>query len=195
MMRKRNPLLFLGAVSMVLSGVICIAEAQTTFEIDPVHSSFIFRIQHLGVSFAYGRFNVSSGSFVLDAADPAKNRVEIEVKTESIDTANDARDKHLKSPEFFDTAKYPVMTFKSASFKKVDDTHFEVAGDLTIHGVTRPVTTTAELAGQGKGMKGETRAGLEAVFTIDRQDFGMDAMVGPIGAEVRITVSLEGVVK
>ncbi|MCC6490749.1 MAG: YceI family protein [Candidatus Hydrogenedentes bacterium] len=194
-MRNRASLFYTGSLAMVLSAIVCVADAQAAFEIDPVHSSFIFRIQHLGVSYAYGRFNESSGSFFLDAADPSKNRVEIEVKTDSIDTANEARDKHLKSPEFFDTAQFPVMTFKSTSFKKKDDSHFEVAGDLTIRGITRPVTTTAELAGLGKGMKGETRAGLEAVFTIDRRDFGMDAMVGPIGAEVRITVSLEGIAK
>ena len=194
-MRNRISLLCTGVLSVFLAAAFCPAGAQTVFEIDPVHSSFIFRIQHLGVSYTYGRFNESSGAFALDSADPSKNRVEIEVRTDSIDTANADRDRHLKTPEFFDTEQFPVMTFKSVSFKKTDDTHFEVSGDLTIRGVTRPVTATAELVGQGKGMKGEARAGLEAVFTINRQDFGMTALVGPIGAEVRIIVSLEGVAK
>jgi polyisoprenoid-binding protein YceI len=169
------------------------AIAADTYDIDPVHSAFLFKVSHLGVSYSYGRFNESSGAFTLDADDPANNRIEIEVKTGSIDTNNEKRDNHLRSPDFFNTAEYPTMTFKSTSFKKVDDSRFEVTGDLTIHGVTKSVSVTAELVGIAADPKGDTRAGLQTVFTIDRTDYGMDQMVGPVGAEVELTISLEGV--
>ena len=169
------------------------AHAADTYKLDSVHSTFMFKVKHLGASYSYGRFNESSGTFTLDAENPANNRIEVEVKTDSIDTANDARDKHLRSPDFFNTAEFPTMTFTSTSFKKVDDTHFEVTGDFTLHGITKSVTTSAELVGIGKGRNGEVRAGLEAIFTIDRTEFGMDSMPGPVGTDVELTVSVEGV--
>jgi len=179
--------------AVLLIGASAPAFAADTYEIDPVHSAFLFKVSHLGVSYSYGRFNESSGTFTLDADDPANNRIEIEVNTDSIDTNNEKRDNHLRSPDFFNTAEYPTMTFTSTSFKKVDDNHFEVAGDLTIHGVTNSVTVTAELVGIAADPKGDTRAGLETIFTIDRTDYGMDQMVGPVGAEVELTISLEGI--
>jgi polyisoprenoid-binding protein YceI len=169
------------------------AFAADTYDIDPVHSAYLFKVKHLGVSYSYGRFNESSGTFALDAENPANNRIEIEVKTDSIDTDNKDRDKHLRSADFFNTAEYPTMTFTSTSFKKVDDNHFEVTGDLTIHGVTKSVSVTAELVGIAADPKGDTRAGLQTVITINRTEFGMDKMVGPVGAEVELTISVEGI--
>ncbi|GMV92215.1 MAG: hypothetical protein AMXMBFR82_19930 [Candidatus Hydrogenedentota bacterium] len=183
----------LAMLSAMAFGFSAPSFAADTYEIDPVHAAYIFKVSHLGVSYSYGRFNESSGTFTLDAETPENNSIEIEVKTDSIDTDNEARDTHLKSEDFFDTAKYPTMTFQSASFKKIDDNHFEVTGDLTIHGVTNTVTVPAELVGIGEGRNDEVRAGLEAVFTIDRTDYGMDKMVGPVGAEVELTISVEGV--
>jgi len=169
------------------------AAVADTYQLDPVHSTFMFKVKHLGASYVYGRFNESSGTFTLDAESPEKNRIEVEVKTKSIDTANEARDKHLRSPDFFNTTEFPTMSFKSTSFKKVDDSHFEVTGDFTMLGVTKAITTTAEFVGTGEGGDGEIRAGLEAIFTIDRTDFGMNFMPGPVGTEVKLTVSVEGV--
>jgi polyisoprenoid-binding protein YceI len=183
------------AAFVITAGFLGLAPAQAadTYTLDAVHSTFMFKVKHLGASYSYGRFNESSGTFTLDTDNPANNSIEVEVKTESVDTANDARDKHLRSPDFFNAVEFPTLTFKSTSFKKVDDTHFEVTGDLTLHGVTKSITTTAELVGIGEGMKGEVRAGLEAIFTIDRTEFGMDYMPGPVGTDVEITVSVEGV--
>jgi len=171
------------------------AMASDTYEIDAVHSSYLFRIKHMGVSYTYGRFNESAGKFTIDAADPAKNSIEIEVKTESVDTANAARDKHLKGPDFFNTAEFPTMTFKSTAFKKKDGNKYEVTGDLTIHGVKKSVTTEAELVGTGKGMKGELRAGWEATIDIKRSDFGMNYMPDAIGDDVTIRIAVEGAKK
>ena len=171
------------------------AYAADTYEIDVAHSSYIFRVKHLGVSYTYGRFNESAGKFTIDSTDPSKNAIELEVKTGSIDTANAARDKHLKGPDFFNSVEFPTMTFKSTSFKKKDDAKYEVSGDLTIHGVTKQVTAVAELVGIGKGMKGEQRAGWETTLVINRADFGIDYMPDGIGSEVTLRIAVEGIKK
>lgn len=183
---------YVSAVAALVLGAN-LAQAADTYEIDAAHSNYLFRVKHLGVSYTYGRFNESSGKFTIEPADPSKNSIEIEVKTNSIDTANEARDKHLKGPDFFNTVEFPAMTFKSTSFKKKDDGNYEVTGDLTIHGVTKPVTATAELVGAGKGMRGEMRAGWDATLVIDRTDFGMNYMPDNIGTEVTLTIAVEGV--
>lgn len=191
--------MFAHRASMILVAVLALfslpATAADTYEVDPVHSSFLFRVKHLNVSYTYGRFNESSGAFVLDTNDPANNSVSIEIKTDSVDTGNAARDKHLRGPDFFNAAEFPTMTFRSTSFKKKGDTRYDVTGDLTIHGVTREVTFEAELTGVGKGMKGEQRAGWEATIVIKRSDFGMTFMPDAIGDDVTLRISVEGVKK
>ncbi len=172
------------------------AFAADTYEIDAVHSAFLFRVKHLGVSYSYGRFNEATGKFTIDAADPAKNSIEIEVKADSIDTANAGRDKHLTGPDFFNTVEFPKLTFKSTTFKKKDGNKFEVTGDLTMHGVTKQVTTEAELVGTGKHPKsGAPIAGWETTLTIKRSDYGMTYGLEGIGDEVTLTISLEGAAK
>ena len=186
-------------IATALPSIVALASvpafAADTFDIDAVHSSYIFRIKHLNVSYTYGRFNTSAGKFTIDAADPTKNAIEIEVKADSIDTANPARDKHLKGPDFFNVTEFPTMTFKSTAFKKKDGDKYEVTGDLTIHGVKKSVTTEVNLVGTGKGMKGETRAGWETTLTIKRSDYGMNYMPEGIGDEVTLTIAIEGVKK
>ena len=172
------------------------AFAADTYEIDAVHSAFLFRVKHLGVSYYHGRFNEASGKFTIDAADATKNSIEIEVKADSIDTANAARDKHLKGPDFFNTVEFPTLSFKSTSFKKKDGNKFEVTGDLTIHGVTKQVTTQAELVGTGKHPKGGGAiAGWETSLVIKRSNYGMTYGLEGIGDDVTLTISIEGGVK
>lgn len=182
------------AFSLVVLGAVP-ASAADTYELDPVHSTFQFRVKHLGVSFAYGRFNESKGSFVLDEQDPTKNSIEVEIQTKSVDTANKMRDEHLSGPDFFDITKFPTMTFKSTSFKSKEGDTYEVTGDLTIRGVTKPVTFVAILVGSGPGMKGERRAGWEATLVIDRTDFGMNYGLEGIGSEVTLQIAIEGIKK
>jgi polyisoprenoid-binding protein YceI len=172
-----------------------IAFAAAAYTIDPVHSSFVFRVKHLGVSHLYGRFNESSGSFTLDPDDPAKSSVTVTIKTASIDTANEARDKHLRSPDFFNAVEFPEMTFESTSIKKGDGNTYEVTGELTILGVTKTVTSRAEFVGKGKGMRGEERAGFDGSFTIKRSDFGMNYMPEGIGDDITILWGIEGIKK
>jgi len=145
------------------------------------------------VAYLYGRFNEVTGTVILDPEDLAASRVDIQVKAESIDTHNADRDKHLKSPEFFDVEKYPLITFRSQACRKIGDNEYEVQGDLTLHGVTRPLTVTVVHTGAGPGMQGEYRVGFETTFTIKRSDFGMTTLIGPVADEVRITVSGEGI--
>lgn len=166
------------------------AAADDAYKVDPVHSTVIFRVKHMNTSYAYGRFNDVTGTFALDGNAPAS--MSFAVKVGSIDTANADRDKHLKSAEFFDEAQHPTITFTSKSVKKVGDRH-EVSGDLTLKGVTRPVTARVELAGAGKDPKGGPIAGIEATFTIKRSEFNMPfGAPNLVGDEVRLVVSIEG---
>lgn len=191
---RRSALGLATAIALVLT--CAPAFAADTYEIDAVHSAFLFRVKHLGVSYSYGRFNEATGKFTIDSADPTKNTIEIDVKADSIDTANAGRDKHLKGPDFFNTVEFPTLSFKSTSFKKKDGNKYEVAGDLTIHGVTKQVTTEAELVGTGKHPKsGAPIAGWETTLVIKRSDYGMSYGLEGIGDDVTLTISIEGGVK
>lgn len=159
--------------------------ADGAYKVDAVHSSVFFRIRH-ATSFFYGRFNQVSGSFDLNA-DPAKSSLDITVKTDSIDSNNAKRDQHLKSQDFFSATEFPAITFKGKEFKKSADNKWEVKGDLTLHGVTKPVTVAVEDTSAGAG------GGLEAKFTIKRSDYGMGFMSDKgLGDEVTVMVGLEG---
>jgi polyisoprenoid-binding protein YceI len=181
------------SVSVLALSVASSAMAADTYKVDPVHSSAEFRIKHMGVSTVAGRFNEIAGTVTLDAKDESKNAVQIEIQTKSVDTANEARDKHLRTADFFDVEKNPTMSFKSTSFKKKGASKYEVKGDFTLHGVTKPLTVEVEQVGTGKSKEGKDLAGFETSFTIKRSEFGMDKMLGTslIGDDVKITVSVE----
>jgi polyisoprenoid-binding protein YceI len=168
------------------------AHAADTFKIDPVHSSVVFSVMHLGVTNFYGRFNDVSGTIVFDKADPSKSSVEVSVPVESVDTHYEKRNQHLKSPDFFNAKQFPVMTFKSNKVEASGDT-YKVSGDLTLHGVTKPLTVEFKKGGEGKGMEGEIRGGGETRFTVKRSDFGMNFMQGVVGDEINIVLSVEGI--
>jgi polyisoprenoid-binding protein YceI len=119
--------------------------------------------------------------------------VEISVKVDDIDTVNAKRDKHLKSHEFFDAKKYPLILFQSETFKKIGEGTYEVSGRLSFHGVTRPLTVEVEHIGSGKDPWGGYRAGFETSFKVKRSDFGMTHMLGGVGDEVRLSVNVEGI--
>ena len=178
----------------VMSPFVFSANAAETFKLDPVHSFVLFSVQHLGVANTYGRFNDISGIVVFDKENPSKSSVELSVPVESLDTHNSIRDASLKSPFFFDAKKFPKMTFKSTNVEGTGDI-LKVSGDLTIHGVTRPLTVDFKKGGEGKGVFGEMRGGGETHFTIKRSDFGMNFEQGEVGNEVDIILSLEGVKK
>ena len=169
--------------------------AADTYTVDPVHTAALFKIKHVGVSYTYGRFNDVSGTVTLDAANPAASKVEIAIQAGSVDTHSEKRDAHLASPDFFDAKQYATLGFVSTTFKKVDDATYEVAGNFTLHGVTKPLTITVKKIGEGKDPWGGYRIGFESTFTIKRSDFGMSKMLEAVGDEVMVTFSTEAIKK
>ena len=169
------------------------AYAAETYKLDPGHTSVVFRVKHLGVAYVYGRFNGPTGSFVFDESSPAKSSIEVQVNAKDVDTAVEKRDNHLRSPDFFNAGEHPLVFFKSTSVKKLDNDTYEVAGNLTLIGKSRPLTVQARHTGSGKDPWGNFRRGFETSFTIKRSEFGMNFMLGGVSDDVVITVSVEGI--
>jgi polyisoprenoid-binding protein YceI len=164
------------------------------YVLDDAHSGVNFKISHLGLSWTFGRFKDVSGTCTLDAAAPAKSAFNLSIKTDSIDTNNQKRDDHLKSPDFFNAAQFPALTFKSTAVKPVEG-GLEVTGDLTMHGVTKPVTFTLKGGKTAEFPKGVQRTGYSTELTLKRSDFGMDKFLEAVGDEVFITISFEATKK
>lgn len=184
-------LMFAGAL---FSLAALAAAAPKTYKIDTVHSTVIFKVLHMNAGNAYGRFNVIEGEIVHDDAAPEKGTVNITVKADSVDTANAKRDEHLKSPDFLNVAEFPTITYKSTTAKKISEKEYELTGDLTLHGVTKPVTAKLVHIGSVEDKRaGGTRAGAEATFTIKQTDFGMTPKM--LGDEVEVIVSTEAIAK
>jgi polyisoprenoid-binding protein YceI len=188
-MAIRNLFAFITIISISTSARALGAE---TFRVDPVHSTVVYRVKHFNVSYSLGRFNSVTGSFTLDPADPSQCRFELSVRTDSLDSGNQARDGHLKGPDFFNARQYPTITFKSKSVVSAGQNTYEVKGDLTMHGVTKEVTLKVEQTGMGPGMRGGKLAGLYTEFTLKRSEFGMKNMLEAVGDDVAVTVSIEG---
>jgi len=164
------------------------------YDVDGMHSGVTFQISHLGLSWIHGRFNEYSGSFSIDTIDPAKSSFSFSIKPESVDTANSKRDEHLRSPDFFNVKQFPSISFKSTSVKPLKD-GFEVTGDLSLHGATRPLTFILKGGRTAEFPKGVMRTGYSSEFMIKRSDFGMGNMTGAIGDDVYVAISFEGVKK
>ena len=192
-MNRRNSMTAILLVSATLVSFAAeFARAAETFEIDGSHTSVLFRIKHLGVSFFYGRFTDVSGSVVLDD-DPAKCSMILVIKSDSINTDSEKRDAHLKSPDFFNARQFPEITFKSTSIKAAGENQLEVTGDLTLHGVTKSITVTVDRTGSGSDPWGGYRTGLETTITIKRSDYGMKFMLKGLSDEVKLVISIEGI--
>jgi polyisoprenoid-binding protein YceI len=147
---------------------------QATYQIDPAHSGVHFSIRHLMISTVRGSFSGVKGTIVHDPENPLATTLEAEVDIRTINTNDEKRDGHLKSADFFDVEKYPVMTYKSSKVTKGDNTDYTVAGDLTLHGVTKPVTLTVdETSDPVKDPWGNTRVGATAKAKLSRSDFGL----------------------
>jgi len=182
---------------LVLSTGVMSAQA-TQWKIDPMHSEADFAIKHMAISTVHGSFHGLSGVVTFDPANLAKSSVEATIPVDTVDTGVVPRDNDLKSPRFFDAAQFPTMTFKSTSVHKAGD-HYDVTGDLTLHGVTKPVVLKLEEPGKEEiGMdKKSVHRGFTATTTINRQDFGLafngtlssgDAVLGD---EVKIEIDID----
>ncbi len=170
----------------------------TTWAVDASHSTAGFAVKHLVISQVRGAFAKLTGTVTLDDADLTKSRVEATLDVNSLDTRVADRDAHLKSADFFDAAKYPTITFKSTKVAKAGKDRLAVTGDLTLHGVTRPVTLDVTPSPEVKGMFGETRRGFSATTKIARKDFGLTwnklLEAGPaVGDDVAIELDVEAV--
>lgn len=146
---------------------------KTKWAIDPSHSEVHFKVKHLVISTVTGSFEKFEGSMEASADDFSDAEVEFSADVNSINTNQADRDAHLKSPDFFDAAKYPVLTFKSTGFKSVGDNKYEMTGDLTIRGTTRQVTFDTEFGGTVKDPWGNIKAGFEITGKINRKEFGL----------------------
>ncbi len=185
--------LWAGLVGLaMLLGSAKIAPAQT-YKVDPVHSFVVFKIQHMNTGWVWGRFNEPTGTFTLDADNPADSSIEVTVQVESIDTANEQRDKHLLSDDFFTADAHPTITFKSTEVEKIDDNTWKVTGNMTLLGQTKPVTVEIKTGDPVDDQGGGKRLGLHSTFTVKRSDYGMNFMLNAIGDEVELHVALEGI--
>jgi len=190
--------LALGFVALGLAAYTAPARASV-WEIDSAHSSTEFSVKHMMVSTAKGRFDKINGTLNLDDKNPTKSNIELTIDASTIDTHEPKRDGHLKSPDFFDVAKFPTITFKSTKIEKAGKAKFKVTGDLTMHGVTKSVTLAVD--GPTAPMKspfGTTSSGASATTKINRKDWGLtwnkplEAAGGVlVGDEVTINVDLE----
>ena len=189
---SRMRILVLALIGIGFAGSIQMVDAADTYEIDTAHSMVIFRAKHNGITYNYGRFNAFTGEITMDA-DVSKNMVEFEVKTASVDTGNEKRDQHLRSPDFFSAKQFPVITFKSTKveMKKGKDDVLAVTGDLELLGVKKSITVDVEITGRGKGRQGEALIGFQSVFTINRSEFGMTYGAGSVSDDIQLTVSIE----
>ena len=172
------------------------APKLTTYKIDPVHSELTFRIRHL-LGRVAGTFGEWSGVVNIDEKTPANSTVSVDIKTASIDTRVDARDKHLRSADFFEAEKFPTITFRSTNVT-VQGKTIRVVGDLTIRGRTKPVVLVGSYEGKFKDPWGKMRTAFIASTTINRQDFGVAfngpfETIGQIGDEVWIEIAIEAV--
>ena len=173
------------------------AAAATTpnITLDPVHSMAVFRVQHLGAGFFWGRFNELGGTVTWPLDGSAAPVFDVTAQVNKVDTGSEKLDGNLQGPNFFNQAEFPIIAFKSAGATKVGDNHWTVQGDLTLRGVTKTIAVDCHMVGVGKGPTGP-KVGFECTFTINRADYGMkwgiDAPKGALGNEVRMIIAMEG---
>ncbi len=162
---------------VVALAVLALAPAaraeKETFTFDKPHTEFGFKVRHF-VSKVGGRFTKFDGTIVLDRAKPAESAVNLKIDAASLDTGNPTRDKHLNSPDFFDTAKFPEITFKSTKVVAKDKDAYDVTGDLTMRGVTKPVVLTVTANGFASDGRGGQKVGFDVVGKVNRKDFGVN---------------------
>jgi len=167
-----------------------------TWAIDPSHSSVEFVVRHLVVTKVKGRFGAFEGTIHVDPADPTGSTVETTIQVASVDTHDEQRDAHLRSPDFFDAERFPTIAFRSTAVRR-DGSGYDVEGELTIKGVTKPVTMTLEYNGTSPDPWGGTRAGFSAQTEVNRRDFGLDFDVkldsgsALVGEKIKIYLEVE----
>ena len=188
-MRRVSMLAVVMGVAFGVAGAGAFAADEYTY--DNVHSSVSFKARHLDISWIHGRFNEVEGKFAIDREDPSKSWFHIIIHADSVDTANKARDEHLRQPDYFDTKQYPTIEFKSTKVKPVKG-GYEVTGDFTMHGTTKPITIVLT-GGKEIAWRDKKIVAFATEFPLKRSDYNFDPKaIGPIGDEARILIDFEG---
>ncbi|AMX03277.1 YceI family protein [Microbulbifer thermotolerans] len=167
--------------------------AQYQIDTKGAHAFIQFRIKHLGYSWLYGRFDDFSGSFSYDENAPEKSSVEVKIDVASLNSNHAERDKHLRGADFLDVAKYPTATFKSTAFEPLGNGKAKLTGELTLRGVTKPITIDVTHIGGGKDPWGGYRQGFSGTTEFALKDFGIDYNLGPASQTVEMILDVEGV--
>ena len=173
------------------------ASSQINWKIDAAHSNVLFTVSHMVISEVTGSFREFDATLTQTGNDLTGSKLTAKIMVNSINTDNEGRDKHLRSADFFETEKYPEITFLSKSFEKVGDNKYKITGDLTMHGITKTVVLDVKYNGQMTDPWGNTKAGFKAVTNINRKDFGLtwnktlDAGGLLVGEDISININAE----
>lgn len=188
----------LASLVVLVTSVACAlpaAAADYVIDTKGAHASINFRVKHLGFSWLVGRFETFSGTFRYDDKAPETSAVNVEIDTNSVNSNHAERDKHLRSPDFLDVAKFLKATFVSKSVKPAGDGKATIVGDLTLRGVTKEVAIDAVVIGGGADPWGGQRQGFEGTTKFKLADFGVPKDLGPASKDVELTLHVEGVQK
>ncbi|MBK0379080.1 YceI family protein [Mucilaginibacter segetis] len=171
--------------------------ATQKWVLDPMHSEVQFKVKHLVISTVTGSFKTFEGELNTENDNFEDAQICFSLDVDSIDTNQTQRDEHLKGPEFFDAATYPKISFKSTSIKNTGDDEYKLTGDLTIKGVTKPVTLNAEFGGSTDDFYGNTKAGFEVTGKINRKEFGLtwdgvtEAGSVVVGEDIKLSINVQ----
>ena len=179
----------------IAAATFSVAAKSVPYRIDPNHTQVEFSWNHFGFSHITGRFDKVEGTFLFDPADPTQSSVEETIPIASVDTGVDDLDEHQRSADFFEEEKFPTATFKSTKVERVDEGQLKVSGDLTIHGVTKPVVLDVTINRVGDHpMAKRAAAGFDAKLTVKRSDFGVGKYVPNVSDEIVIEITTETMV-
>ncbi len=187
-------------LSVIAAALLPLTSFAAEYEIDPAHSSVEFKIKHLAISNVNGAFGAFEGTLSFDPTNVGASKTTAKISVDSISTENSKRDDHLKSPDFFNIAQFPALTFVSKETSGTAES-FKVKGDLTMHGVTKPVVLDVTYNGTAKDPHGNERVGFSATTSLNRKDFGLtwskltEAGSIVVGDEVKIALEIAGVKK
>jgi len=192
-MNKLSTVLLTGCLSV--ASITSVHAENYVLDTQGTHAFIQFKIQHLGYSWLYGRFNKFTGDFSYDEANPSKAKVSIKIDTSSLDSNHAKRDKHIRGDDFLNVKKYPTATFISTSYKETGDGKALLAGDFTLHGVTKNITINVESVGHGDDPWGGYRRGFYGTTSIKPAEFGLKGMstLGPASTVLLLELSIEGI--
>jgi polyisoprenoid-binding protein YceI len=190
------------AIALAIALTVPVLACADTWHIDPAHTNVEFTVRHMMISNVKGQFQKTTGTITVDGNDPTSAKIDATIDASSIDTRVERRDADLKSPNFLDVAKYPTITFKSTKVEAAGPGNWKVTGDLTLHGVTKPVVLDVESSGKPiHDPMGNTRAGASATTKIKRTDFGLtynkvlESGGVMVGDEIAISIDVEAIKK